>query len=122
MLASGGVGHLGAISLATLLQISVFAAFFSTLPSFLFIYVIREIGPGKANLVNFGQIIIGVVCGVFVLAEWQNLKTSDELVCWIGVVQIFLALTFDFSAAWQANKTKEEAKKGDQAELLANEA
>jgi hypothetical protein len=44
-------------------------ALFSALPSFLFIYVVRELGPVKANLVDFGQIIIGVV----LLNEWKGL-------------------------------------------------
>jgi drug/metabolite transporter (DMT)-like permease len=120
---SGGLGDIGSIGFVTLIKIFVFAAFFSALPSFLFIYVVREIGPVKANLVDFGQIIIGVVCGVFILNEWKNLKTSDELICWIGVLQIFLALAFDFSAAWQAHKVDGEIGKGDQAKLLnpANE-
>jgi drug/metabolite transporter (DMT)-like permease len=96
------------VPFGSLVRIFVFAFFFSTIPSFLFLYVIREIGPVKANLVNFGQIIIGVVTGVFFLNEWKNLKISDELICWIGVIQIFLALTFDFSTDWQAEKRREE--------------
>jgi drug/metabolite transporter (DMT)-like permease len=118
---SGGLGGLGALSLLTLVKIFVFAAFFSALPSFLFIYVVREIGPVKANLVDFGQIIVGVVCGVFILNEWKGLKAADGLICWIGVVQIFLALAFDFSASWQAHRIDGDPGKGDNEKLLPEE-
>jgi drug/metabolite transporter (DMT)-like permease len=115
---SGGFGGITALSLSLLLKIFVFSVFFSALPSFLFIYVVREIGPVKANLVDFGQIIIGVICGVFILDEWKELKSSDKLICWIGVLQIFLALSFDFSGAWKAFKTEGGLGQPDQEKLL----
>jgi hypothetical protein len=72
----------------------------------------------KANLVDFGQIIIGVICGVFILDEWKGLKTSDRLICWIGVIQIFLALSFDFSGAWKSLKVDGKPGTQDQEKLL----
>jgi hypothetical protein len=72
----------------------------------------------KANLVSFGQIIIGVICGVFILDEWKGLKTSDKWICWIGVLQIFLALSFDFSGAWKALRSEGEPARQDQEKLL----
>jgi drug/metabolite transporter (DMT)-like permease len=117
LLWAGGFGEIFDIPLVKIFKILVFSIFFSALPSFLFIYVVRELGPVKANLVDFGQIIIGVICGVFLLNEWKTLKTSDEIISWIGVVQIFLALSFDFSRHWAAQK-KQEVGIGDQKKLL----
>jgi drug/metabolite transporter (DMT)-like permease len=121
-LLSGGISGIGGLSIVLVFKIFLFSVFFSALPSFLFIYVVREIGPVKANLVDFGQIIIGVICGVFILDEWKNLKTSEKLVSWIGVLQIFLALAFDFSGAWKTLKGEPvEPAKHDQEELLGEQ-
>jgi drug/metabolite transporter (DMT)-like permease len=105
---SGQLGGVFEVPLRNIAKIFVFAFFFSTIPSFLFLYVIREIGPVRANLINFGQIIIGVITGVFFLNEWKDLKTSDKFICWIGVGQIFVALSFDFSNDWHAQKKRAE--------------
>jgi drug/metabolite transporter (DMT)-like permease len=118
ILISGGLTGISALSLGLMLKIFVFSIFFSALPSFLFIYVVREIGPVKANLVDFGQIIIGVICGVFILDEWKNHKPSDKFICWIGVLQIFLALSFDFSGAWKAMGAEAPAVRRDEQKLL----
>jgi drug/metabolite transporter (DMT)-like permease len=115
---SGGLGGITLLSFGLLCKIFIFSAFFSALPSFLFIYVVREIGPVKANLVDFGQIIIGVLCGVVVLDEWKDLKSSDMFICWIGVIQIFLALAFDFSGSWKALTTEGDPGRQDQVKLL----
>jgi drug/metabolite transporter (DMT)-like permease len=117
LLWSGGFGEIFDISFVTMAKIAVFSIFFSALPSFLFIYVVRELGPVKANLVDFGQIIIGVFCGVFLLNEWKDLKPPDKVLCWIGVAQIFLSLSFDFSKHW--NETKhDKPQSSDQQKLL----
>jgi drug/metabolite transporter (DMT)-like permease len=114
LLWAGGLGEIFDIPLAKMFKILLFSIFFSALPSFLFVYVVRELGPVKANLVDFGQIIIGVICGVFLLNEWKDLKTSDELICWIGVVQIFLALAFDFRTHWEAQEKQETGISGQE--------
>jgi drug/metabolite transporter (DMT)-like permease len=118
---SGGISGIGNLGFVLIIKIFVFAALFSALPSFLFIYVVREIGPVKANLVDFGQIIIGVICGVFILDEWKNHKVSDKLICWIGVFLIVLALAFDFSGVWNSRAIEADAGKHDDEKLLTNE-
>jgi hypothetical protein len=67
----GGLGGLTTLPFGLPIKIFVFSVFFSPLPSFLFIYVVRAIGPVKASWVDFGQ-IIGVISGVFILDEWSN--------------------------------------------------
>jgi drug/metabolite transporter (DMT)-like permease len=114
----GGFGGISKLSGLLVVNIFIFSVFFSALPSFLFIYVVRELGPVKANLVDFGQIIIGVICGVFILNEWVNLRTSDKLICWIGVFQIFLALSFDFSVTWETLTAEADLARQDQEKLL----
>jgi drug/metabolite transporter (DMT)-like permease len=107
LLWAGGFGGIFGISFVTMANIALFSIFFSALPSFLFIYVVQDIGPVKANLVDFGQIIIGVFCGVFLLNEWRELTTSDKILSWIGVGQIFLSLSFDFNKHWKEMKLDE---------------
>jgi drug/metabolite transporter (DMT)-like permease len=121
LLVSGGFGVFSEIPSAPLAKIFVFAMFFSALPSFLFIYVVRELGPVTANLVDFGQIIIGVTCGVCILDEWKTLKRLERLISWIGVVQIFLTLAFDFESKWEAPTVASDPLPEDQAQLLDEE-
>jgi drug/metabolite transporter (DMT)-like permease len=51
-----------ALSAAMLFKVFAFSVVFSVLPSFLFLFVVRELGPVRANLIHFGQVAVGVLC------------------------------------------------------------
>lgn len=109
-------GSIFAISFINMMKILVFSIFYSALPSFFFIYVIRELGPVKANLTDFGQIVIGIFFGVVILDEWKGLRFSDKLINWIGIIQIMAALLYDFSGNIQSGSAS--VKSNDEEVLL----
>ena len=68
---------------------------YNCVPTFLFMDCIRELGAVKAQLTNFGQIIIGVFVGVLFLNEWADFTTKD--ICYVlsGLVLIVAAMISD---------------------------
>jgi drug/metabolite transporter (DMT)-like permease len=72
--------------------------------SMLWIYVVREFGPVKANFANFGQIVIGVLAGVIFLGEWEEYSRKDIGLSLIGLG--FLALSLLIGFVWQDKTEK----------------
>jgi len=69
---------------------------FNCVPTFMFLYLIKTLGAVKANLTNFGQIIIGIIAGVYFLDEWKDYQLKDKILNYFGIFLISITLTMDF--------------------------
>lgn len=79
-----------------LVYIFLLGVIYSCIPTFLFMYVVRTLGAVKANLTNFGQIVIGTIAGVFFLNEMKNYSTNSQIMTWFGVLIIIVCLLYEF--------------------------
>ena len=70
--------------------------FFTGIGSFLFVYIVKELGTVIASFTNFGQIVIGIIIGVLFLKEWENYSKFDIFLSLIGLIFIFISLIFGF--------------------------
>ena len=61
-----------------------------------YMYMIEKIGAVRTNFVPFGQIIIGVLLGIFWLKEWSNYKVWEIVISILGLILIFSAILFGF--------------------------
>lgn len=68
---------------------------YNMLPTFLFMDCIRELGAVKAQLTNFGQIIIGVFVGALFLGEWRSFSQKDIAYVLSGLAFIVAAMVAD---------------------------
>ena len=59
-----------------------------------YMYMIEKIGAVRTNFVPFGQIIIGVLLGIFWLKEWSNYKVWEIVISILGLILIFSAILF----------------------------
>jgi len=62
----------------------VMGVIFTTCSGFLSVYVINELGPVVSMMTNYGQIIVGVCEGVFILHEWKDYTTMSKSMSWLG--------------------------------------
>lgn len=88
---------------------------YSCIPTFLFMYVVRTLGAVKANLTNFGQIVIGTIAGVFFLNEMDKYTVNMKIMTWFGVLVIVCCLLFEFMIDSQKEK---ESKFKDNESLI----
>jgi hypothetical protein len=78
---------------------------FST--AMLWIYVVRELGPVKANFANFGQIVIGVIAGVLFLEEWKDFSKKEVLVSLGGLGYLTVSIFVGFLLQDKGEKKRE---------------
>jgi drug/metabolite transporter (DMT)-like permease len=78
----------------------------------LWVYVVRELGPVKANFANFGQIVVGVVAGVLFLGEWQEYTTRDISMSLVGLAFLTVSIFTGFLLQDKGEKRRdiEESK------------
>lgn len=88
---------------------------YSCIPTFLFMYVVRTLGAVKANLTNFGQIVIGTIAGVFFLNEMKDYTTNSKIMTWFGVLIIVFCLLYEF---YIDSKIEKESKFQDNESLM----
>ena len=62
----------------------IMGVIFTTSTGFLSVYVINELGPVISMMTNYGQIIVGVVEGVFILNEWNGYSFFQKVISWLG--------------------------------------
>ena len=98
-----------------LISIILLGIIYSCIPTFLFMFVVRTLGAVKANLTNFGQIVIGTVAGVFFLDEMKNYTTNSKIMTWFGVIVIVCCLLYEFSLD---SKKEMESKFQDNESLM----
>jgi drug/metabolite transporter (DMT)-like permease len=60
--------------------------------SMLIIYVTNELGANGANTMSFGQIVVGVLVGVFLLNEWKAYKLWEVYVSIFGMILLTASL------------------------------
>jgi len=80
---------------------------FTCSSSFLFVYVVRELGSMIAGLANFGQIVVGVFIGIIFLDEWKEYTTLHMIESYIGLAILALSIYLGFKAE---NDSKTEPK------------
>jgi drug/metabolite transporter (DMT)-like permease len=73
----------------------------------LWIYVVRELGPVKANFANIGQIVIGVIAGVLFLSEWKEYTRGEVLLSLGGLAFLALSIFRGFSLEEKGEKRRE---------------
>lgn len=71
-------------------------------------YLINKIGAVRTNFIPFGQIIIGVLLGIFWLKEWSNYKLFDIFISIFGLLFIFAAILFGFFETTIPDNAEEE--------------
>jgi drug/metabolite transporter (DMT)-like permease len=78
----------------------------------LWVFVVRELGPVKANFANFGQIVVGVVAGVLFLGEWQEFTPRDVAMSLAGLGFLTVSILAGFLLQEKGEKRRnvEEAK------------
>ncbi|OHS98454.1 Integral membrane protein [Tritrichomonas foetus] len=91
---------------------------YSSIPTFLFMFIVRTLGAVKANLTDFGQIVIGTFAGVVFLDEMKGYSLTDKLMSWAGVLLIVAALLIEFYLDYRHEK---ESKLQDQETLIKGE-
>lgn len=67
------------------------------------VWICRVLGAVKSQLVNFGQIAIGVITGVVFLGDFKGYKPWMEAISYIGVVLLVVSMIIGF----YVDKTKE---------------
>jgi drug/metabolite transporter (DMT)-like permease len=75
----------------------VLGVVYSFTTSMLYVYVIREMGPVTGGMVNFGQIVVGVLAAVVWMHEWKDYSSRDIAMSIAGLVTLFLAVFIGFS-------------------------
>ncbi|OHS98875.1 Integral membrane protein [Tritrichomonas foetus] len=81
-----------AINFFTMFYIFCLGAFYTCTNSFLYVYIIRELGTVTANYTNVGQIVVGVIVGVLFLHEWKDYSLIDVLVSIAGLVVLSISI------------------------------
>ena len=61
-----------------------------------FMYLIIEIGSFGANLIPFGQILVGLSIGIFLLNEWKKFNYSQIFLSIIGIIFLIFSLIIGF--------------------------
>ena len=84
------------INFSIFIKIIIIGIIYNCIPTFLFIYIVRTLGAVKANLTNFGQIVIGIISGVFFLNEWKNFNNLDIILSLLGIFLIIITIIIDF--------------------------
>jgi drug/metabolite transporter (DMT)-like permease len=75
----------------------VLGVVYSFTTSVLYVYVIREMGPVTGGMVNFGQIVVGVLAGVIWMHEWKDYSSRDIALSIAGLATLFIAVFIGFS-------------------------
>lgn len=60
------------------------------------LHIARVFGAVKSQLVNFGQIVIGVIAGVAFLHDFKGYTVWMHVVSWFGVVLLFISTILGF--------------------------
>jgi drug/metabolite transporter (DMT)-like permease len=84
------------IQLSTVVWALVLGLVYTFSTAMLWIYVVRELGPVKANFANFGQIVIGVIAGVLFLGEWKEYGRGDIGLSLVGLGFLTLSILAGF--------------------------
>lgn len=79
----------------TFIAVFLIGVIYNGIPTFLFMDVVIQLGAVKAQLTNFGQIIIGVFVGVVFLGEWDNFMPRDINIVCCGLILIVFAMVVD---------------------------
>lgn len=95
----------------------ILGVIYSCIPTFLFMYVVRTLGAVKANLTNFGQIVIGTFVGVVFLGEIKDYSRGQRALTYLGVVIIVVCLLVEF---YQDSVQSKKPKYTDQESLIRN--
>ena len=64
--------------------------------AYIFLFTCKILGAIIASFSNFGQIVIGILIGVFFFSEWESYKTKDYVMSGIGLVVLTLAIICGF--------------------------
>ncbi|EAY15246.1 Integral membrane protein, putative [Trichomonas vaginalis G3] len=88
----------------TIIAVFIIGVIYNGIPTFLFMDVVMTLGAVKAQLTNFGQIIIGVFVGVTFLGEWDGYAPRDVQIVCCGLVFIIAAMVADLLSQVQKNQ------------------
>ena len=61
-----------------------------------YMYLINEIGSFGTNLIPFGQIIVGLLIGIFLLNEWKQYSLNQIFISIIGILFLIFSLIIGF--------------------------
>ena len=75
----------------------IMGVIFTTSTGFLSVYVINELGPVISMMTNYGQIIVGVLEGVFLLNEWSGYTAYYKAISWVGTAILMSSLFLGMS-------------------------
>jgi len=75
----------------------IMGVIFTTCSGFLSVYVINELGPVVSMMTNYGQIIVGVCEGVFILNEWKDYTFQSKAMSWLGTAILCSSLFLGMS-------------------------
>lgn len=75
--------------------LGVFYTYSSSVLSF---YVLNSLGAVKSNYVNMGQIVVGVLVGVFAFGDWNNYSSKSIIISCIGLIFLSFSIYFGMKA------------------------
>ena len=95
------------ISQSTLLSITwplILGAIHTCGCTYVYLWTVKKLGAVISSFSNFGQIVIGVLIGVFFFHEWDTYVTKDYVMSAIGLVTLTLAIVCGLLGDRQSNK------------------
>ncbi|OHT02398.1 Integral membrane protein [Tritrichomonas foetus] len=64
--------------------------------AYVYLYTVKILGAVISSFSNFGQIVIGILIGIFFFDEWGSYVTSDYIMSGVGLFALTLAIICGF--------------------------
>ncbi|OHT10167.1 Integral membrane protein [Tritrichomonas foetus] len=64
--------------------------------AYAYLWTVKRLGAVISSFSNFGQIVIGILIGVFFFHEWNGYLTKDYIMSAVGLVTLTLAIVCGF--------------------------
>lgn len=87
---------------------------FTCSATFMSTYCIKKLGVTITGFSNYGQIVVGIIVGVFFMGEWDNYSGKDYFIAIVGVIILIVSMVCGLLI-------KEKSKVDDQENLLTGE-
>lgn len=88
----GYIGNILAPDLKALFYPVLLGLGFTCSATFMSTYTIRKLGVTIAGFANYGQIIVGIIVGVFFMGEWNSYSGKDIAIALFGVAVLAISM------------------------------